>query len=329
VPRAHQPETDAPKVATADAIRMSQPPAVPDDRRVAEAGIVTATVTSQLHRRDPGLRRVGRLMRTMGIIGVGAGLLAIAVTLWLLSDLDALLGRSLTLTSESLTTVDASLSVAAGSVTSVNDGLADAEQTSRGLEDSLDDGASLLRETARLTRYDIATSLESFERSLPALIQVSGTVDSTLRAVDELPVGPEYDPEEPFDETLQALQDDLDGLPEDLREQADTIDEAGDNLGRVGRQSVGIADSLTEVRTNLDEAGRVLNRYQTTAGRARDLLEQTQSDLDRRLWVLRALVIVLGVIYCFGQILPIYLGTRMAETFTEEDSVVEGELLNR
>jgi len=290
---------------------------------------VTSTVTSGLHRRDPGLRRVGRLMRTMGIIGVGAGLLAVAVTLWLLSDLDALLGRSLTLTSESLTTVDASLSVAAESVTSVNDGLEDAEQTSRGLDDSLDDGASLLRETARLTRYDIATSLESFERSLPALIQVSGTVDRTLRAVDELPVGPEYDPEEPFDETLRALQDDLDGLPEDLRDQADTIDEAGDNLGRVGRQSVGIADSLTEVRTNLDEAGRVLNRYQMTAGRARDLLEQTQSDLDRRLWVLRGLVIVLGVIYCFSQILPIYLGTRMAETFTEEDSAVEGELLNR
>jgi hypothetical protein len=291
---------------------------------------MTQTVTARLHRRDPGLRRVGRLMRTMGVIGVLAGVVAVAVALWLLHDLDTLLGRSLTLTSESLATVDASLTVASDSVSTVNDGLEDAEQTSRGLEDSLDEGADLLRQTARLTRYDIATSLESFERSLPALIQVSGTVDRTLRAVDDLPVGPEYDPEEPFDETLLALQDDLDGLPEDLRDQADTIDDAGDNLGRVGRQSVEIADSLTEVRTNLEEAGRVLGEYQTTAGRARDLLEQTQSDLDRRLWVLRGLVIVLGVIYCFGQILPIYLGKRMAETFTEEDdSVVERELVNR
>jgi methyl-accepting chemotaxis protein len=290
---------------------------------------VTQTVTERLHRRDPGLRRVGRLMRTMGIAGVVVGVVAVAVALWFLHDLNTLLGRSLRLTHESLETVDASLTVASDAVTTVGGGLADAEQTSRGLEDTLAEGAVLLRQTARLTRSDIASSLESFERSMPALIQVSGTVDRTLRAVDELPVGPEYDPDEPFDETLQALQDDLDGLPEDLRAQADAIDEAGDNLNRVGSQSVEIADSLTEVRTTLGEAGRVLDEYRTTAGRARGLLEQTESDLERRLWVLRGLVVVLGLIYCIGQVLPIYLGARMAETFSEEESVGERELVHR
>ena len=268
-------------------------------------------------------------MRTVGIAGVVSGLAAIAVGLWLIQDLDVLLRRSLTLTTESLTTVDSSLMVAAESVTVVGDGLADAEHTSRGLEDSLADGSALLRETARLTRSDIATSLESFERSLPALIQVSGTVDRTLRAVDNLPVGPEYDPAEPFDETLLALQQDLDGLPEGLRDQADAIDAAGDNLGSVGRQSVEISDAIAEVRASLTETGRVLDEYQATTGQARDLLADTRSDLNRRLWVLRALVIVLGVIYCFGQLLPIYLGNRMATTLTAPDSVVERELVNR
>jgi methyl-accepting chemotaxis protein len=290
---------------------------------------VTETMLARLQRQDPTLRRVGRLIRTVGIAGVVAGLAAIAVGLWLIQDLDALLGRSLTLTSESLTTVDSSLMVAAESVTVVGDGLADAESTSRGLEDSLANGAALLRETARLTRSDIAMSLESFERSMPALIQVSGTVDQTLRAVDNLPVGPEYDPEEPFDETLQALQEDLDGLPEDLRDQADAIDEAGSNLARVGRQSVEISTSLADVRASLTETGRVLDQYQATTGQARDLLDDTRSDLNRRLWVLRALVIVLGIIYCFGQLLPIYLGSRMATTFAAQDSVVEHELVNR
>jgi methyl-accepting chemotaxis protein len=294
-----------------------------------EVDVVTQTTIARLQRSDPALRRIGRLMRTVGIAGVVSGLAAIAVGLWLIQDLDVLLRRSLTLTTESLTTVDSSLMVAAESVTVVGDGLADAERTSRGLEDSLADGSALLRETARLTRSDIATSLESFERSMPALIQVSGTVDQTLRAVDNLPVGPEYDPAEPFDETLQALQQDLDGLPEDLRDQADAIDAAGDNLGRVGRQSVEISDAMAEVRASLTETGRVLDEYQATTGQARDLLADTRSDLNRRLWVLRALVIVLGVIYCFGQLLPIYLGKRMATTLAEPDSVVERELVNR
>jgi hypothetical protein len=268
-------------------------------------------------------------MRAVGIAGVLGGIAAIAIGLWLIQDLDTLLGRSLTLTSESLTTVDASLAAATESVTVVGDGLADAERTSRGLEQSLAEGGAMLEETADLTRNDVAGSLESFERSMPALIQVSGTVDRTLRAVDDLPVGPEYDPEEPFDETLRALQEDLDGLPEDLREQADAIDEAGTNLTHVGRQSVEIADSLGEIRSSLTETSRVLGEYQSATADARDLLDQTQSDLTRRLWVLRVLVIVLGVIYCFGQVLPILLGTRMAQTFQASDPAVERELVHR
>jgi hypothetical protein len=268
-------------------------------------------------------------MRTVGIAGVVGGITAIAIGLWLLQDLDSLLGRSLVLTSESLITVDSSLAVATNSVTVVGDGLASAERTSRGLEHSLVDGAALLRETADLTRDDVAESLESFERSMPALIQVSGTVDRTLRAVDDLPVGPAYDPQEPFDETLRALQDDLDGLPDDLRDQADAIDEAGDNLDRVGRQSAEIADSITEIRASLTETGRVLGEYRSTAAQARDLLEQTRSDLNRRLWVLRVLVVLLGVIYAVGQVLLIHLGSRMAHAFSVSEPVVERELVHR
>lgn len=282
---------------------------------------MTQTVTAPPSHHDLGLRRVGRLMRTVGIVGVAAGFIAVAIGLWLLHDLDDIFGRSLTLTSDSLATIASSLSVAAESIALVGDGLGDAERTSRGLEKSLSEGADLLDETARLTRNEVAESLESFERSMPALIQVSGTIDTTLRAVDELPVGPEYDPDEPFDESLRALHDDLDGLPDDLREQADAIDAAGDNMATVGRQSVDIANSMQEVRTSLGEAGEALDEYQATTSQARDLLERTQADLGRRLWILRGLVMALGLIYCVGQILPIYLGNRMANQFAPPESV--------
>jgi hypothetical protein len=220
------------------------------------------------------------------------------------------------LTAESLGTVDASLVVATDSVGVINEGLARAERTSRGLEDSLEDGADLLAETGSILRSDVASSLESVERTMPTLIQVGGTIDATLRAVDDLPVGLSYTPDEPFDETLRALQEDLDGLPEDLRAQADTVDEAGDNLREVGVQGEAIAGSISEVRTSLEEAGEVLGRYRSTAGEARTLLEDTTTDLERRLLVLRVLVVVLGVVYCAGQALPLYLGHRLAEART-------------
>jgi hypothetical protein len=278
-----------------------------------EASSVTGTATITVQRGDPGLRRFGRVMRAIGLVGVVAGVTAIVAGLWLLRDVDALLGRSLVLTAESLGTVDASLIVATDSVVVVSDGLARAERTSRGLESSLHDGADLLDETGRMLRGDVASSLESVQRSMPALIQVGGTIDATLRAVDRLPVGPAYDPEEPFDETLRALRDDLDGLPEDLRSQADTIDEAGANLREVGNQGEAIAGSISDVRSSLSEAGAVLGEYRSTAGEARSLLEDTTTDLDRRLVVLRVLVVVLGLVYCAGQALPLYLGHRLAQ----------------
>lgn len=273
---------------------------------------MTQTMTGTVELHDPSLRRFGRIMRAVGIVGVLSGVATIAVGLWLVQDLDLLLGRSLDLTAESLTTVDASLSVATDTVGVVDDGLSRAEQTSRGLEGTLVDGADLLGETGRLLRGDIAASLESVQRTMPALIQVGGTIDATLRAVDQLPVGPEYNPEEPFDDTLRSLQEDLDGLPEDLRTQADTIDDAGANLRQVGRQGAAIATSLGDVRASLTEAGDVLGTYRSTAGEARDLLTQTSDDLGRRLIVVRILIVILGVVFCAGQALPLYLGHRLA-----------------
>ena len=276
---------------------------------------MTQTVTTLLRRRDPGPRRVGRLMIAVGMCGVLAGVAAVAVGLWLLTDLQDLLGRSLGLSAQSLTAVDSSLAVATESVTVVQEGLGDAEITSRGLQGSLTEGAALLEETARLTRNDVAASLESVERSMPALIQVGGTIDTTLRTVDQLPLGADYSPQEPFDVTLRALQEDLAGLPDDLREQADAIAAAGGTLRKVGGQSVAVADSISEVRSSLDDAGRVLGEYQTTASDARGLLDQTEADLARRLLVVRVLVVVLGLIYCAGQVLPMYLGYRLTEVF--------------
>ena len=281
-----------------------------------EASTVTRTATITVQRGDVGLRRFGRVMRAIGLIGVVAGITAIVAGLWLLRDLDALLGRSLALTAESLGTVDASLIVATDSVGVINEGLARAERTSRGLEASLNEGADLLDETGTILRGDVASSLESVERTLPALIQVGATIDTTLRAVDRLPVGVTYDPDDPFDETLEALQGDLDGLPEDLRAQADTVDQAGANLREVGAQGEQIARSIGDVRASLVETGEVLGRYRTTAGDAKTLLEETTADLGRRLLVLRVLVVVLGLVYCAGQALPLYLGHRLAEAQT-------------
>jgi hypothetical protein len=166
-----------------------------------------------------------------------------------------------------------------------------------------------------LTRTEVAQSLEAVQQTLPTLIQVGGTIDGTLRTIDQLGVGTEYAPEEPFDETLRALEQSLGGLPDDLREQANSIDAAGDNLRTVGTQSVEVAGAIGDVRSTLEEAGAVLGEYQSTAGQAATLLDGTRTDLGQRMLLLRILVVALGIIYCAGQLMPLYLGHRLAKAF--------------
>lgn len=274
---------------------------------------MTPTATTAIELGEPGSRRFGRAMRAVGLLGVLTGVAAIVAGLWLLRDLDVLFGRSLHLTADSLRTVDESLSVAGDTVAVVGDGLASAEQTSRGLEASLTEGAALLDETGRILRGDVASSLESVEATMPTLIEVGATIDTTLRAVGSLSGTTSYNPEEPFDETLTELQRDLNGLPEDLVAQADTIDDAGDNLRRVGAQGEAVAASIGDVRASIDGAGEVLARYHVTANDARMLIEQTTADLDRRVLVLQILVVVLGIVYCAGQVLVLYVGHHLAE----------------
>lgn len=276
---------------------------------------MTQTATPTFTRADPGLRRVGRLMRTVGIVGVLAGIVAVALGLWLLRDLEVLLTRSLDLTAESLDTVDSSLDVATGTVEAVRTGLGDAEQTSEDLQTSFTEGATVLEEAARLTRSDVASSLEAVQATLPTIVQVGGTIDGTLRAIDQLGVGDEYSPQEPFDVTLQSLQDSLAGLPDDLRAQAESIDQAGDNLRTVGDRGVAVSESIGEARTSLEVAGQVLGEYQTTASQAAALLDATRDDLGRRVLALQAVVVVLGLVYCIGQLFPLYLGHRLAKAF--------------
>lgn len=274
---------------------------------------VSLTETTTIELRDPGLRRFGRVLRAIGLVGVVTGVAAVAAGLWLLQDVDVLFGRSLTLTVDSLRTVDQSLAVAGDTIAVVGDGLGQAEQTSQGLEASLTEGAALLDETSRILSGDVASSLESVEATMPTLIEVGATIDSTLRAVGTLSGDASYDPEEPFDQTLRELQEDLDGIPDDLRAQAATIDDAGDNLREVGAQGEAVAASIGEIGDSIDRAGEVLAQYQVAATDARALIEDTTSDLGRRVLVLRVLVVLLGVAFVAGQALPLYLGHRLAE----------------
>lgn len=251
---------------------------------------------------------VGRVLLAVGAVGVVASLVGMVVGWRLLSEVHAALDRSLLLTSDALDALDNSVAVAQDTAVVVTDGLEQTEQTARELVVVFADGQDILDATADMSERDIAASLEAVEEALPALIQVAEVMDRTLTAVSALPLGPTYDPDEPFDESLRAVQREMRGLPDELREQADLIRDAGRNLGTVGDGAASMASDLATLRVSMREAAGLLEGYADTAAEASAVVTDTQENLAARMRGARLMVVVLGLTLLLGQVVPLAIG---------------------
>ncbi|MEX2503658.1 MAG: hypothetical protein WD378_02340 [Egicoccus sp.] len=250
----------------------------------------------------------GRGLLVIGVVGVLAGIVGLMVGLRLVSLLDAALEDSLGVSAEAVDALGASVEVAGETLQALDTTLADTAQTTRDLGTSLTDAETVLRATADLSEDDIAGGLAAVQDTLPALIQVASVIDTTLNALSVVPFGPDYDPNEPFPDSLRELQGELDGMPEALQEQAALIRDGADSLGTVRSGTGDIADGLDELHATISNAGDLIDDYATTASEARDLVTGNQEALDQQLSWARVLVVLLALSFIAGQAVPLGIG---------------------
>jgi hypothetical protein len=255
----------------------------------------------RLDRRQAGLALLG-----IGGLGVVVSLVATVVGLRFLGQLDTALVDSVGVAAEAVDALGSTVDLAGETVSSITVILSRTAASTRDLSAALADAEEVLLATADLSEQQIAGSLEAVEDTLPALIQVAAVIDRTLSALSVVPFGPDYDPAEPFDDSLRALQAELDGLPEALRAQAALIRDGGRDLATTREGTTAIADDLDELQTTLASSGALLDRYAATASEARQLV--TRDDLGRQLTFARVLVVVLGLTLAAGQLLPLGAG---------------------
>jgi hypothetical protein len=262
-----------------------------------------ATLRGRIDRRTVGLTLI-----SIGMFGVVVSLVATVVGLRFLGHLDAALEGSVGVAADSVDALGATVELAGDTVEGITTILERTGETTRDLAGALANAEEVLLATADLSEEQLAGSLEAVEDTLPALIQVAAVIDRTLSALSVVPFGPAYDPTEPFDDSLRALQDELDGLPETLREQADLIRDGGGELAAAHVGTAAIADDLDDLRTTLAASGELLDRYATTTTAARELVTTDEADLGRQLVLARVLVFVLGLTLAAGQLVPLGTG---------------------
>jgi chromosome segregation ATPase len=257
--------------------------------------------------------QAGRIMLGIAALGLVVSLVGTVLGWQLMNDLHSGARQSLELTASVLETVDESFVIAEGSLDIVIDAVDEAESAIRALGRSMAAGEDALVSATDLTGGEIADALESVEASLPTIRSAAEAIDTTLGALSSLPFGPTYDAEQPLGPSIGQLQEDLSGLPDDLRDQAAQVEEVTRELAAATEGTVATADSLAALDSRLRAASTLLGDYGVRTAEARELVAEQQDTLATSATRARLLVVALGLVFAVSQFVPLYLGLSLLD----------------
>lgn len=241
------------------------------------------------------------------IIGLAGVALSIAGMIYSGRAVDAVgetLTSTLTLTNDSLVTVEDSLVLARGTIDDVNISLVTVGETADSLAKTLEDTGPLLEDVTAVVATEAPQNLEAMQAAIPNMAEVAGVVDETLTTLSafggdyaipnplssstplyefEIDLGVDYAPAEPFDETVLTLGSALDGLPERLRGLEANLQTANDNLTVVSENIYAVGDDLVVINGRIAAAGPLLDEYTGIVQDLNATVTETQTLLDNQL----------------------------------------------
>ena len=267
-------------------------------------------------------RKLGRLLIVTATLGIVASIGGAIAGLFLIHEFNNSLGRTLDLTAQGLTAVDDSLAVAADAMALVDDGMRNVADTSEEVVAALDDGAQLLDATADVASDELAPSLTAVEGSLPQMVAAAGVVDTALSTLARLPIGVQYDPDEPLDESLREVQTSLAGTGEELVQLSALVRDTSGQLEVIRDGAEGIAGDLAALEAGVADAQVLIADYAATTEEASDLLQTTRDDLTLRTTVASALVVALAASVALGQVALLWVGRRVVHFHETIDRIL-------
>ena len=231
-------------------------------------------------------RRAGLAVTVLSALGFLAGLLLIQS---LSDNAEASVNVSRSALEAIGRTVEAVDDVAADTAASISSASGSVEEASS----AIDSAVGTLEGVATFLDEDLPETLESIRMSMPAAIQTANAVDGTLRALSLF--GVDYDPEEPFGDSLSRVNTALASLPGELRAQSQALQALIPSGTGLAEQTDDLSASMTDLERSLTGFTSLADAYETTLAEAEATIEETNSSIGSSLWMLRGLLAVAAV----------------------------------
>lgn len=254
-------------------------------------------------------RTIGKAMIAVGVVGILAGIGAVIVGQSLVRQVETSVDDSLVVTTKALAAVNDSIALTGTIVDTIRAGVESAGATIASVRTSIDQSSTAISDTGDFLGGSLPDSISAVSDVLPTIEKVASTIDSTLRALSRAPFGPNYDPEKPFDEAIAELSTAIEPLPEQLRTLSSDFADLNTSTDGISTGLATLGDDIVDLQTQLDDVSTLIDRYAATAGEAATLAASSRRNLHDSASSTRLLLIVLGLVFIAGQIVPIWLGT--------------------
>jgi ABC-type transporter Mla subunit MlaD len=268
------------------------------------------------------LRRIiGVFMIAIALSGFVLSVAGLRLGYQLVDNIAGGIDETLHLTSQSLATVEETVLMTRGTMIQVSNSISTTQQTARDVARAVSDSQPMLAEVNQVISQDAAESLEAVQASLPNVVQVAANIDHTLRTLNDFQfersilgiplrfdLGIRYDPEEPFDESLDRIGDNLEGLPERLRSLEGHLNVAGENLAQTGDNLLILAADLEAINLSISGVQPLLDDYSRLAVETNDAIRQTRANLAEQIRTARLVITIIFIYIGLSQVAPLYLG---------------------
>jgi ABC-type transporter Mla subunit MlaD len=256
-----------------------------------------------------GLGVVGALVAVFGTIGgwIFVGQLASA------SD------DSLQVTAQALDAVDDTIDLAEEALSSTVDAVDALAGTLEAVSGSFETGTAAIDEVAALADT-LGPSLTDAGDTVRTLERVGGQIDDVLSTLSNLPLGPDYDPDNGLGETFGRLADTLEDLPPQLASTSASLSDFTENAGSLQEELDRFSTSVGAISDDLTDTGALVDQYRTSVEDARAIAVAAENDLEGSVVMMRVLLVIGGITLLLGQIVPLWLGRSLLDDLTDDES---------
>lgn len=256
--------------------------------------------------------RAGVVMVGVAIVGVAVALSGTAVAWQLTGELTTSSRETLDVTIETIDSLEDSIDLADDVLSATTESIDTASTALTALAESFDAGTGVVDEIERLTNI-VGPTLGDAAVTLRQLEDVGSTIDQLLGDFSSIPFAPDYRPDRELGETIGDVATEIEKLPSEFDQTAESIGGFGTALDEVKLQLERFAVDIDAVNDGLTDTSPLIAGYRRNVSDARAAAIDARAGIDDNLAVMRLLLVLGGIVFAVGQLVPFWFGRELIE----------------